>query len=168
MTPRHRTELVNLALEAQAENARQDRAGYNPSPAIDSAIEHALWLAKHAKSDLHRHHVAELLRHLTVMLESNRAEREHERQIAGRVDRSGEWSFRRVVRESRDPLAVLANPIIKGRPRADALAFVRRITAEAPPEIVGTLAKPSVRMREELGVNRYTLLLVIAAGRVTA
>lgn len=159
MTPRHRTELVNLSLEAQGENHRQARAGYDPSPEIDSALEHALWLAKHAPTDAHRHHAVEVARLLNLMLESNRVECEHERQIAGRVDRSGEWSLRRVVRDTSPALADLLNPVIGHTRREVAEDIVTAVILNAPADLLGTLDRPNMTLRHELGVRKFTALM---------
>ncbi len=143
---------------------------YDPSPEVDSVLEHLATAFRLATCDRQRQHLRAAVLGVLEVRRVNDAERQCTREATGRVDRpdDGPWSFRRVVREARAPLADLSNPIIRGKRRANALTIARHIVAEAPAEIVGTLAKPNVRLNEELGVNRYTLLLEIGAGLVPA
>lgn len=171
MTPDARTELVGLCIGAQVDNTLQERKLYDPSPAIDSIIEHGCWLLKHAPSEAHRRHAAAIVALAADTQASNRHEREQVQAVAGRIDRpaAGAWSLRAVIRETRDHLAALLNPITGAEARDRSYEAILAVIRDAPAELVGSHARPNLTLRHELGAKKTTLLWDLRdAAQVTA
>lgn len=133
MTP----DVVASALDAQALNRAQHRLAWNPDAEVNSLLEHVRELARTA-TDEQRPHISALLGLIRRLCESNRAELDCERLIAATADGLGErgWSVKRAAHELRDPLAVLASPIIGGARRDSARAEVERIIRACPREVL--------------------------------
>lgn len=166
MTPASRSAVVAHALDAQSANARQHRALYAPSGDVDSALEHLAVASRMAVNDRQRDHIRDAMRLILSALRDNQGERNCERQIAAiaqNPDAARPWSLRRVVRETRDPLATLLNPIIVGKPREQALATVMAVIRDAPPELIGSHAKPNVTLAHELAPAKTTRLWDLVA-----
>lgn len=147
------------ALDAQALNHHQRLLVVNPSDEIDSIAEHVRELVRLA-TPAQRPHLRAVLKMLRDLVNSNQAEAERERRIAGAADHLasvGEpWGKRRVARELRDPLANLASPIITGAARDDALRRVLDVVALSTRENV-----LSETVLHEIGAKRFALLTEI-------
>lgn len=151
MTP----QLTAVLLDAQAANAAQQRALYDPSPEVDSALEHALFLLKTA-NDAQRPHARALVELLKSIHGHNAAERHHERTAVGLVENPPErlvssvHEFRRLAL----PLLVdLANPIM-ARQHDARLADLHALFERTRP-----VTRRALSMRPLLGVSRYTALV---------
>lgn len=143
--------IVESLMEAQAANAVQDRALFDPSPEIDSAVEHALWLLKTA-NDVQRPHAVALVRLLGTVRESNRSEREHVRLATGLVDPI--TSVHEFAREVRPLLADLANPMLGEAKRAARLGDLHALFGRTVYR-----SRSAFSLRPLLGVRKYTRLL---------
>jgi hypothetical protein len=174
-----REHILAPALDGIARNHRQTRIIVNPTPEIDSIVEHVTELIRTAVP-AQRPHLAALIGLCRDLLAENRAEGELERSVAGAADRLAvdlaraatvgqkPLGARSAARELRAPLANLANPIIQGTARDTALAAVRGVVARSTRDNV-----LSNTVRHELGPKRYQLLADIiddiqAAERVAA
>jgi hypothetical protein len=155
-----RRDLLEPALDARAHNLTQAQLIANPTPEVDSLLEHVHALGRDLPASQRRAHVHEALRLIRDLFNSNRAEGECEQTIAGAADqlaaalRAGTvergWTVKRVARELRDPLAVLVNPIIRGDKRDDALRRVMRVVDQAPVELLTSVSAIARAARREV------------------
>lgn len=146
------TPLVENLMEAQARNREQARLMRNPSPEVDSITECVREIARDA-TPRQRGHLATLLRLVKRLDESNAVELDLERLSAVIADTAAAaatpWSLRRAVRELRDPLAVLTNPMTVSQhkqARMDVLAVI----AACPREILVTEGELSETLVHQL------------------
>lgn len=143
--------MVDSLIGAQACNAAEDRALYDPSPEIDSALEHALFLLKTA-NDVQRPHAVALAQLLSRVRDLNREEREHEMTAAGLADPVS--SVHEFARLARPLLADLGNPMLGDRKRADRLGELHALFGRTVHR-----TRSAFSLRPLLGVKKYTRLL---------
>lgn len=147
-----REQITARATDALILNDRQALHLYDPTPEIDSALEHVVAAIRliNADPDRAEQHLRAATSDLTAAHKLNRSEREHEQAIcdeAGRAGRRSELTVKDAARELREPLATLANPIIKGAPRSDAFQVVQDVIRRATP---GLLCDEAGRVRAGL------------------
>lgn len=143
--------VVDYLIAAQSCNAAEDRAIYNPTPEVDSAIEHALVLRKTATS-AQRPHIEALIAHLVDVRRLNREERENERAAAGIVDPiTTKDEFAKLARPI---LADLLHPFMGAERSAARLAELHVLFARTSPR-----TRSAVSVRQLLGVKKYTRLI---------
>lgn len=145
------TIMVDLLLDAQSCNAVQDRALYDPSPEIDSALERAAFLLKTA-NDVQRPVAVALIRQLAGIRDSNRAERGREMAATGLADPiTNVHVFANAVRPL---LADLMHPFVGDVKRAERLAELHRLF-----DRTRFSTRSAFSLRPLLGVRKYTRLL---------
>lgn len=113
---RTREQLVTDALDALAANAEQSRRMYDPSEPIDSALEHLVAAAKLSAGPA-RQHILAAVADIIAAEKSNRLERSCEKMIAATAEQIGTkgLTVKDAAARLREPLAVLVNPILKGK-----------------------------------------------------
>jgi hypothetical protein len=166
--------FLEPGLEAVALNRQQQRLLYDPSPAVDSALEHLLALWRLAGPPSSPQGSPDVAAHVTATLSlgrrlasSNAREREHVRAVCGEADRltrdlrfaervaaDAGLSAKAIARQVRAPLTVL-----EGRDPDDQWAVVDAVFAldlvfAAVP--AAQLFSPAVR--HELRGRRFALL----------
>lgn len=149
-------------MDARLHNLDQEILVFDPSPTVDSAMEHAAALLTCAEH-LRPHHVGSLLELLRRLVESNRAEGGHELGAAGVLDplvkqlhgqgRRSQITVKEAACHLRAPLQVIRN-------RPDGVAF---FTQACKVRDVLDLLDPAVArgagMRKALGDNSHDTLL---------
>ncbi len=137
MSAAHETRefIVERGMDAQAENARQARLISNPTPEIDSLTEIFAELARLDLSD--RERLRLVARGIGITREiaaGNASERGHVRALTGAAELIGRkpLTVKEAARRLREPLGVLANPIIQGEKRARARGLVLEVLEAAP------------------------------------
>lgn len=88
------------------------------------------------------------------------------RAIAGAADQAlagPEWSQRRVIRSTRDHLAVLLNPSVIGVQREQSLAAVRYVIEHAPSGMVGSHEDPVRELEHQLGGRKTKMFWDLVA-----
>lgn len=146
-------------IDAQISNAVQAKLIYDDSPEIDSAIEHNLWIAKHATGDVREHALA-AIRDLTSAYTENRAEREHVRSAAQAA--SG-WNVKRAAREVRPLLADLLHPFVGPAKRAERLAALHAIFESCPSRVLRSVSLAHELDNRKAAPKKTTLLLELLA-----
>lgn len=162
-----RDRFLHPAMDARALNLDQERLFFNPTPEVDSLLEH---LTAAGMNPAARAACLDVIRRLVA---ANRAEGEAERQLAGAADRLavelrtaeseglGAPSAKRLAALLREPLGVIAKP-----PAEDGLRFVAAVrqvdTAirETPESVL-----LSSTVEHELGPGRFALLRRLHASR---
>lgn len=161
--------ILEPTLDAQALNATQARLIANPTPEVDSLVEHVTELARTATTE-QRQHLHAILTLTRELFQSNQAEGDLERTVAGaadhltselrnnelNADRAPAWPARRIARMVRGPLADLLNPVIADTGRA--LQELQQALQQIP-----TTALLTVAVRHELGCRKYTKLTELHA-----
>lgn len=143
--------LVLSLIDAQACNAAQDRALFNASPEIDSALEYALVLLKTA-NDSQRPYAVALVRSLREIRVANAQEREFERTAAAIADPiSNVHEFAKLARPL---LADIGNPIMPPRRLAERLGELHALFVRTSPR-----TRAAFSLRPILGVSKYTTLV---------
>lgn len=149
-------------MDARLDNLDQEIFVFDPSPDVDSALEHAAALL-HCPAQHRPHHVAALMTLLRKVLESNRAEGGHELQAAGYLDplikdlhtqgQRSTLTVKQAAAHLRGPLQVIHN-------RPDGVEFFRQ--ACKVKDVLAVMDPDTVRgrgMRSQLGDARHDLLL---------
>lgn len=122
-----------------------------------------------SRTDLTAHQrilVAAAKRLLREFAEANEHAGECTRQIAGIAEFTSAppmWSVRKVIRLTRDPLATLVNPVIRGKARDSAECAVLAVIRSAPPQMLGSHEHPNVTVRHQLGVAKTSALWDLVA-----
>lgn len=155
-----RDSLLNPALDAISLNGRQHRLMINTTPEIDSGVE---WVASLQRFGVPGEEIRAGLQFFRQLIELNRAEGDHARQVAATADR--------LAREAEDALddskrvralAAELRPhlkVMKQRHKADPIAFMRagravvRLIHDVPRERL-----TCTYMRTELGQGSFDLL----------
>lgn len=149
-------------MDARLHNLDQEVLVFDPSPDVDSAMEHAAALLSCPDRDRPRH-VGELLRLLRQIVESNRCEGGHELSAAGIIDplvKTLHTSGRRSSLTAKDGAARLRAPLQVIANRPDGIAFFHQ--ACRIKDVVAVMDDHVIRgagMRKALGPNRHDLLL---------
>lgn len=152
---------LHHAMDARAANLEQDRLLHNPDPEINSIAEFAPYVRAEARPKF------EVLVGRT--LRSNIAEGNSEMEMAGLMEdelarkrlapTSERWTAKRIARELRDPLAVIAAPA-----KHDGIAFYRACTTVR--ELVRELPSHQLlsgAVRHELRATKFALLAKLIA-----
>jgi hypothetical protein len=149
------TDVVNHLMDAQAHNAAQARALFNPSPEIDSALEHAMYLLR-TSSAQQRPHARALVSHLRDVHRLNEAERKSEREAAAIADGTfgPVTSVHEFSRLARPILADLLNPVMPQRKLAARLGELHELFGRTLPR-----TREAFSCRPLLGVRKYTRLV---------
>lgn len=158
--PESREAITTESHAALAVNRQQALYLHDPSPEIDSAIEHLIAAHPGLTGDARRH-VRAALNKLVEAHRLNTRERDHHLAICEQAARIGrqDWSYKGIAQTVRDQLAIIANPVITGdsvdRARRDVLAMI----SEAPRDmlLLGDSIHP--RLVHELRARKSTTLL---------
>jgi CHAT domain-containing protein len=170
-----RDRVLNPTMDARAHNLHQARLIANPTPEIDSIVEHLAAIAETA-TDTQRGHVLELLRLVRDLAASNHAEGTRQQTVAGVVDRlaadlrrhetTARTSFgvQQLARALRKPLETIVNA--RGAGSAKYVTAVRQIE-DVLRMVPATHLLDNVSLRHELGVAKYDALTRIIDGRTS-
>lgn len=150
--PQARERITAHSRTALHLNERQARHLYDPTPEVDSALEHVVTALRllNADSAQAETHLRAATSDLTAAHKLNRGEREHELAIcdeAGQAGKRSDLTVKDAARELREPLGTLANPIITGASRSAAFDAVQDVIRRARP---GLLCDESGRIRAGL------------------
>lgn len=155
--------VIEHALDGQVHSQVQEREMYDPSPEIDSGVEHVLAAARllPAGSEA-RAHLLTALQHFGRALKENAAERKCWHQVTERAA-SRSWTVQRVANETRPLLADLLQPFTGEARKADRLAALHAIFESCPAKTLRSVSLAHELDNRRVAPRKTTLLWQLLA-----